>query len=245
MNKVFYSLILALILSHLPYKEIIPQTGQDFYTILNETRKLKIEKQNLEACDVYESISNTQLFIQNEDVNRQEEFLYEKAQHFLDVADKLTNINQRRTFARKSHDYWKEYIDWYDALTDSSKSVLNQANERILKATAFFGNSIILYDPKSILDEYKNSIPNDKYFGPDAVDLWWRWLYRYPDLREVDNRARVRREKICNENYQDYWIVFSDFLTEWVDSFANLKQRVKNDYLREVKRIQQIKENCN
>jgi len=246
MNKLNSSLLLIVILIALPLSFTISQPDKNFDTVFNETRGLTHDGQRIEACDLFESVGNAQSFIQNEEVNRQEMFLYERAQLFLDVADELSNINEKKKFAEKSCDYWREYIEWYHSLKDSSKSLLNTANRRIIQSTALYGNAIVLYDPLKILNEFINNVPDLTYLAPDAIDKWCSWLYRCPELREVrmQDRARVRREKICNEDFQDYWLDFADFEERWANSFNNLSSSSKNYYLRDASRIKNEYENC-
>ena len=175
-----------------------------------------------------------------------EEVLFRAANVDLDLAQQFTNSDQIEHYANRSRSHWKEYIEWFRQLSEVQREALG-GNNRVHKATAFLGNANVrMHKRRQLFTDYEN-IPDVTVLGPDAIDLWERTLYECPDWRfpSIDERSTTGflQRQICTELCKTNWLVYSETVSEWVESFP-LRRAVKIRRLEKVQRIKEIAQEC-
>jgi hypothetical protein len=218
----------------------------DLSTILNRTRQLISEGKITEALELLQEVGKRIDIMETENLKMQEEFLWERAMHHLDFSNKLTNRDQYIAYATLAHEYWRDYINWYERLFPENRAKLPKSNIRIKMATAHLGNCIIrMGEPRRLFQEY-SEISNVDYLGVDAIDLWKSWLYACPDMRPVQSSERtieLRRKKICDESCKEDWISYADIVDQWA-KVENLNANARLQRLREVNQIKETAKRC-
>ena len=222
----------------------VQANGQSVSETLNEVRQLISGGNLTEALDRLERVQRDATALERENLDLQEEFLWQAAIVPLDFAQQLTNQGQYHVYARRSMEGWKEYVRWYDQLTPGQRGQLGFGRDRINKATAHLGNAIVrMEQPLLLFDEYAD-IPGILYLGPDAIALWKNWLYACPDWVPPGERsASVRRRIICTAECGEQWSIYASTLAEWAREYR-LRALVRERYLRETEQINEASQSC-
>ncbi|MBZ5613407.1 MAG: hypothetical protein LAO23_05310 [Acidobacteriia bacterium] len=72
-----------------------------------------------------------------------EDILRQTAMAHLDFSTVLTNPEQYKYYARLAREQWKEYINWFDQLSDEDRAKLPAGHVRINAATRHLVNSMV------------------------------------------------------------------------------------------------------
>jgi len=116
MRRLVFVSISILVLLLGPISENMAKEPNDLSTILNRTRQLISEGKITEALELLQEVGKRIDIMETENLKMQEEFLWERAMHHLDFSNKLTNRDQYIAYATLAHEYWRDYINWYDRL---------------------------------------------------------------------------------------------------------------------------------
>jgi hypothetical protein len=197
-----------------------------------------------DALTLLDETKDDALKAKTDNLALEEDILWQTAMAYLDFSTVLTNAEQYKHYARLARDQWKEYINWFDQLSDEDRAKLPNGHVRINAATRHLGNAIIrMEDRGQLLDDY-NNISRVEDLGTEAIELWKNTLYECPDWRPVADRTPgIRREKICSADCKDEWLTYADTLTEWADK-ANLRKAAQAFYIREANQIKEVAKAC-
>ncbi len=178
-------------------------------------------------------------------VTLQEQLRWERAVTNLNFSNLLSVRNQYEQYARRAHDQWKEYIEWYDALSPADRK--NIPRQRILAATAHLASATFRgsLNHRQVLNDYKG-MANITDFGAEAMDYWKQALYECPDWLPISDRDKtldLKRRKVCLEPCRDDWTVYAATLAEWAPK-VTLSAATRDAYLRDANQIRSLQNGC-
>jgi hypothetical protein len=218
---------LEILIDNLKQAQELIKAGKipDALTLLDETKHSAIE---------YE-IANLAL---------KEDILWQTAEAHSDFSTVLTNAEQYKHYAGLARGQWKDYIDWFDGLSDGERAKLPAGHVRINAATRHWGNATIRMDEHWLLFDDYNGISRIEDLGTEAIELWKNTLYECPEWHPVPDRTpSVRREKICSKDCKDQWLAYADTIKMWADK-ANLRKPAQAVYMREAAQINEEANAC-
>lgn len=210
--------------------------------LLSRAQRLIVSNRTPEALELLSRAAQLVSAMERRNLILEEQALWQSPMAHLEFADTLTNPEQRKKMASRSHDGWLDYIEWYSNLSDIQTKRLPRPNRRFNRATAHLGNAALLMaEPQRLLDEYPRHV---SLLGPDALLLWKSALYACPDWRlGTERSAATRARKICDDSCNEHWVTYAESLRDWLRTFP-LKESARAPYRREIDQILAAARQC-
>lgn len=175
---------------------------------------------------------------------QQETLKWDLAQLYLERGNEMEDEEQILHFADAAVQKWRDYIQWYDNLSDDQRQTLKGTSSyRIQAAVRHLGNAVVRRgnrggrNIRELFERFLEISP--LYFSTESVNLWRYWLFRCPTWQETpiipykDLRKRLCGEQdICREEWESY----RDFLEEWKQT-PGLPTPLKKKIQREIQNL--------
>src|SRR5205823_3825785 len=135
------------------------------------------------------------------------------------------------TYAEKSLEIWKAYVDWYSRLLPKTA---DQYSNRIRGATAHLGEALLLMDRCSDAVDAYEQLDTD-YIGSDAFAVWKKALLAasVPSMA----KPKICKDAICQNDWNDHWQTYSKALKAFA---AKLKEQLARAPNSEADRIDRL-----